>query len=103
MPKVILTECERRNEALREYINSRIGRGPGQFRNISTLADAVKIPYSSFQYKMKAPAERFSHYQVTEILRVTRATDRDAARVTGTKYRGRTAESEPEGERLWKQ
>lgn len=88
----ILLESERRNAALREYIDSRIGRGPGQFRSVTALAEAVHIPDSTFRDRMKAPAERFSYFQVAEIFRVTKATDRDVARVSGTKYRGRTAE-----------
>ncbi len=80
------------NAALREYINAHIGRGPGQFRSMEALADAVHIPLSTFRLKMKAPAERFSYFQAAEIFRVTKATDREVAYVSGTKYRGRTAE-----------
>lgn len=90
MSKVILTEAERRNDALKEYINSRIGRGPGQFRTVEALADAIHMPPSTFRYKWERPAERFSHFHVTEIFRVTHATDREAARTLGVKYKGGT-------------
>lgn len=89
MPKVILGEENRRNAALTTLIDSRIGRGQ-RFRTLADLAEAMHMPRQTFYQKIKAPAEKFSYWQVCEIFRLLRATDREVAQVAGVKYAGTT-------------
>lgn len=86
MPKVIFTEEARRNAALTALIDSRIGRGR-RFRTLADLAEALHMPRQTFYQKLRAPAEKFSYWQVCEIFRLLRATDREVAQV---KYAGAT-------------
>lgn len=89
MPKVIFTEEARRNAALTDLINSRIGRGR-RFRTLADLAEALHMPRQTFYQKIKSPADKFSYWQVCEIFRLLRATDREVAQVAGVKYNGST-------------
>jgi len=89
VPKVIFTEEARRNAALTALIDSRIGRGR-RFRTLADLAEALHMPRQTFYQKLKSPAEKFSYWQVCEIFRLLRATDREVANVAGVKYAGAT-------------
>lgn len=95
MPKVIFTEEARRNAALTALIDSRIGRGR-RFRTLADLAEALHMPRQTFYSKLRAPAEKFSYWQVCEIFRLLRATDREVADVAGVKYAGATKPKEHE-------
>ena len=89
MPKVIFTEEARRNAALTALIDSRIGR-VRRFRTLSDLAEALHMHRQTFYQKIRSPAEKFSYWQVCEIFRLLRATDREVAQVAGVKYAGVT-------------
>lgn len=81
MPKSILGEQNRRNAALVDYINSRIGLGQ-RHRSLPKLAEALKIPVSTFRDRYSHP-EKFRYEDMCELFRVTRATDQEIARIFG--------------------
>lgn len=97
MPKVIFTEEARRNAALTALIDSRIGRGR-RFRTLADLAEALHMPRQTFYQKLKFPAERFAYWQVCELFRLLRATDREVTQVAGVRYAGTTKPKDYESE-----
>ena len=62
---------------------------------LAYLGEAIHLPRLTFYQKIKAPAEKFSYWQVCEIFRLLRATDREVAQVACVKYAGATKADAP--------
>ena len=92
MPKVIFGEENRRNAAMRELIDSCIGRGQ-RYKTLVELAEAMKMPYTTLRSKYRDP-EKFRFDEMCALIRVTKSDDRSVARLFGVKYRGGIAEKD---------
>lgn len=90
MPKVILGEENRRNAAMRDLIDSCIGRGQ-RYKTLVELAEAMKMPYTTLRSKYRDP-EKFRFDEMCDLFRVTRTDDRGVAHLFGVKYKGGTVE-----------
>lgn len=89
MPKVILGEQNKREEALRAYINDKKGEGR-QYRSCGEFAEKAMgvTPQSFSKWKTKGfPA--FFH-TLCQMFQKTHITDRQLCRIFGVEYRGST-------------
>ena len=85
MPRVHLTEDSRRNAALVDYINIRVGPGR-QYRYDVRLAEALKINANTFSYRRGNPG-RFGFDELCLLFSKTNISDKELCRIFGVPYR----------------
>ncbi len=88
MPKVVLGEQNRRNTALIDYIDRRIGRSM-KHKSRLQLAKAIKMSPSTIRTRYDRPGT-FRFDDLCELFQATRITDKELAQIFGVEYKGRT-------------
>lgn len=89
MPKVILGEQNKRDEALRAYINDKKGEGRQYKNGIEFAEKAMGVTPESFSKWKNRGFPAFFH-TLCRMFQRTHITDRQLCQIFGIEYKGRT-------------